>query len=261
MGRKITAHEATIHTATVEVKTLTISGRQVTLSVFRQLPQQSLFVFNESDCSISLAGVPWGRVHYFPDECAKADRSTHLHVIWQFGDELRRSCVVPPHLAVEKDDAFGSLDHDYGEADFEVSESFIRLTVAQALCGKPFLDFRSKLFLAIEGCGSRSVMIDAGYDDKLLLIRVMSANEHGWGYNDAKINEFCERLSISPIAAFRNEDEKRIETERVYKKAKSDHANRKADFFYVVGRRLQTEANYTKLYEQLRGLTQLYIAT
>ncbi len=36
-GRWISTHEATVKTAAVEVKTLTINGKLVTLAVFRQL--------------------------------------------------------------------------------------------------------------------------------------------------------------------------------------------------------------------------------
>lgn len=42
MRKQLTAEHALITTATVEVKTLTISGCQVTLAVFRQLPREKL---------------------------------------------------------------------------------------------------------------------------------------------------------------------------------------------------------------------------
>ncbi len=91
-GRKVTTHEATIQTATVEVKSLTIGGRQVTLSVFRQLQREPVIDLE----AVKLDGVPWGRVHYFPDAgcAARADRG-HLHVVWQKGAELRRACLDP----------------------------------------------------------------------------------------------------------------------------------------------------------------------
>lgn len=88
-GRIITAREATIKTTAVEVKALTISGRQVTLSVFRQLKDEAIL----DEDTVQLRGVPWGIVNYFWGDCAKA--SEHLHVVWQKGDELRRACVYP----------------------------------------------------------------------------------------------------------------------------------------------------------------------
>ena len=89
MTRTITAKEATIKTAVVEVKALTITGRQVTLSVFRQLKDEPLLDEDTGD----LRGVPWGTVNYFWGGCAKA--AEHLHVVWQKGDQLRRACVWP----------------------------------------------------------------------------------------------------------------------------------------------------------------------
>jgi hypothetical protein len=83
--RKIQVSEAIVHTATVEVKTLMISGRQVTLSVFRQLKNESIF---DSE-AMTLRGVPWGAVNYFWGDC----KPDHLHVVWQYGSELRRACV------------------------------------------------------------------------------------------------------------------------------------------------------------------------
>lgn len=93
MSRKIQAHEARIHTATVEVKTLTISGRQVTLSVFRQLPKRELIRTNTVVLEVDLYGEPWGTVNYYFDECKKCAPSEHLHVVWQNDEELCRSCV------------------------------------------------------------------------------------------------------------------------------------------------------------------------
>ncbi len=83
----ISVHEASIKTATVEVKALTISGKQVTLSVFRQLKNEP--ILNED--TAELYGDPWGTVNYFFGYC----KPDHLHVVWQKGSELRRACVFP----------------------------------------------------------------------------------------------------------------------------------------------------------------------
>lgn len=84
---QLTVHNAQISTATVEIKTLTISGKQVTLAVFRQLIEQPLIA---SDGTLN--GVPWGTVNYHPDKCS-SDDPRHWHVVWQDGGELRRSRV------------------------------------------------------------------------------------------------------------------------------------------------------------------------
>jgi hypothetical protein len=84
--RRITTHEAQLKSAAAEVKALTISGKQVTLSVFRQLQEEELLDRE----SAQLRGVPWGHVNYYWGEC-KAD---HLHVVWQKGEELRRGAAL-----------------------------------------------------------------------------------------------------------------------------------------------------------------------
>lgn len=86
---QLTVYNAQISTATVEIKTLTVTGKQVTLAVFRQLLDEPLIAEDGA-----LNGVPWGTVNYHPDKCG--DGGQHLHVVWQKGDELRRSRVDAP---------------------------------------------------------------------------------------------------------------------------------------------------------------------
>lgn len=86
MTRQLTTQNATITTAAVEVKTLTISGKQVTLAVFRQLKEEPIIAEDGT-----LHGEPWGVVNYHPDKCSAA--AEHLHVVWQKGAELRRAYV------------------------------------------------------------------------------------------------------------------------------------------------------------------------
>jgi hypothetical protein len=83
----MTTREATVRTAQVEIKALTISGKQVTLAVFRQLQKEDLITEN-----LEFAGIPWGTVNYHPD-CAQV-HEPHVHVVWQKGDELRRAVVL-----------------------------------------------------------------------------------------------------------------------------------------------------------------------
>lgn len=93
MSMRLKVTEASVHTAQVEVKTLTISGKQVTLAVFRQLLEEPL-ISGEGH----LKGAPWGVVNYHPDKACKHKPSweKHLHVVWQLGDELRRASVEEP---------------------------------------------------------------------------------------------------------------------------------------------------------------------
>lgn len=89
MTKVLTTHNAQITTAAVEVKTLTISGKQVTLSVFRQLLPEDL-ISTEG----TFRGIPWGRVNYHPWKCENSKE--HLHIVWQKGDELRRDAIDVP---------------------------------------------------------------------------------------------------------------------------------------------------------------------
>ncbi|MEU4410702.1 hypothetical protein AB0F88_39880 [Streptosporangium sp. NPDC023963] len=86
MTKILTTHNAEITTATVQVKTLTISGKQVTQSVFRQLFEEPLIAHEGA-----LNGTPWGVVNYHPDKCG--DRPEHWHIVWQRGNDLLRSAV------------------------------------------------------------------------------------------------------------------------------------------------------------------------
>lgn len=85
MHRKITATEALIKTASVEIKAITISGKQMTLAVFRQLEQEPIV----EPATGLLVGIPWGRVNY----CGKDCRGEHMHVLWQKDNELRHGIV------------------------------------------------------------------------------------------------------------------------------------------------------------------------
>ena len=86
MRPPLNVRNAQVSTATVEIKTLTVSGKQVTLTVFRQLIEAPLIVDDGS-----LNGEAWGTVNYHRGKCD--DDAPHWHVVWQQGDELRRSQV------------------------------------------------------------------------------------------------------------------------------------------------------------------------
>jgi hypothetical protein len=88
MNRALTVQAAEIRTAAVEIKTLTVSGKQVTLAVFRQLREKPLIAEDGA-----LNGIPWGIVNYHPEKCAY-DRPAHWHIVWQDGSELLRSTVA-----------------------------------------------------------------------------------------------------------------------------------------------------------------------
>jgi hypothetical protein len=90
MPPKLTVHNAEIRTATVEIKTLTLSGKQVTLAVFRQLRARPL-ISNSGE----FLGEPWGTVNYCPRQPCTS--GPHWHTVWQSGTTLYRStdCSAP----------------------------------------------------------------------------------------------------------------------------------------------------------------------
>lgn len=85
---KLAVAEAQIHTASVEVKTLTISGKQVTLAVFKQLKEGAMSADN--------IDAIWGQVNYCPGRNHCSGDAWHIHVVYQEGAELRRAAVSRP---------------------------------------------------------------------------------------------------------------------------------------------------------------------
>lgn len=79
----LTTHNAEIKTASVEIRSLTVTGKQVTLAVFRHLIEDELINLDGT-----LGGVPWGTVHYQINK-----NGPRVWYVWQLGTELRRAGV------------------------------------------------------------------------------------------------------------------------------------------------------------------------
>jgi hypothetical protein len=104
-SREIAAEEASIKTASVELKTITVNNKQMTLAVFRQVPEEDLLDKNNGE----MRGIPWGWVNYHID-CPKDPEASyvdHLHVLWQKGQTLKRSAV---RLKPDERDSHGALE-------------------------------------------------------------------------------------------------------------------------------------------------------
>lgn len=93
--KPVLVQDAQISTVSVEIKALTIGNKQMTLSVFRQLPREHVVAVDEW----SFKGVLWGRVNYHWNACGSSTDKPHEHVVWQDGKVLKRACIA-------------SLDHD-----------------------------------------------------------------------------------------------------------------------------------------------------
>lgn len=81
----LTIQNASLKTASVEIQAIVVSGKQMTMGVFRQLQSSALI----NPDTLEYNGTPWGLVNYFWGDC----RDDHFHVVFQKGNELRRSCV------------------------------------------------------------------------------------------------------------------------------------------------------------------------
>lgn len=92
MNEQPTTDNTEIVTAAVRIQTVTVNGKSMTQNIFRQLIEQS--VINKAG---GINGTPWGVVNYHPERCD--DAKPHLHVVWQLGDQLRRSNVREPERA------------------------------------------------------------------------------------------------------------------------------------------------------------------
>ncbi len=92
--------DAQIKTASVEIRHVMVSNRKMTQSVFRQIPMDELVDF-DADGRVVYRGTIWGQVNYWgggPDKYYRdrdGNRKGRTHLLWQDGDELRRSVVAP----------------------------------------------------------------------------------------------------------------------------------------------------------------------
>ena len=96
MPKLLHIEDVNLKSLAVEIKAMTVSGKQMTLAVFRQLPQKSIW-----DDDYKLLGVPWGRVRYFWGD----DKDCNgFQVVWQAGGELLRSIhYIPRHVCVDRE--------------------------------------------------------------------------------------------------------------------------------------------------------------
>jgi hypothetical protein len=118
-GAALTAQAAMVHTAQVEIQILRVGKKQVTLSMFRQLPVKPLvdwwamvdaerYATWEEASPLTLQGVPWGHVNYwwsgnetdnndYINEQGELDwryrRCSRLHLVWQDDAGLYRDIV------------------------------------------------------------------------------------------------------------------------------------------------------------------------
>jgi hypothetical protein len=95
-GSVLTSEVANILTTTVSIQVLKVGRKQMTQAVFRQLINEPILSREDG----GLQGHCWGRINYHWD-CGL--HAPHLHVVWQKGQELRRSCVLSEYVLTEQE--------------------------------------------------------------------------------------------------------------------------------------------------------------
>lgn len=81
----VNSRQVSVETPTVDVQVIRLDKKQMTMSVFRQLDEELVFLADGG-----LRGRVWGRVNYkWKDSLA----STEYYVVWQDGEFLKRSPV------------------------------------------------------------------------------------------------------------------------------------------------------------------------
>lgn len=78
-----------INTVQIEIKSLTVGRKQLTLSLMRQIIEEDLI----DKETLQFKGVPWGHVNYFWGSHKDLSFPEYLNIIWQNGKALRR-CVI-----------------------------------------------------------------------------------------------------------------------------------------------------------------------
>ena len=116
-GITLTTEEAVVTTAQVQIKTLTVKGRQVTLALFRQLKNEQVVDWD----TVAARGPVWGHVNYHSG-CSSS--SGHTHLVWQSGNELRTCTVAQEH---------GRQSSAFDELKERRTDALQRLLAAKAL--------------------------------------------------------------------------------------------------------------------------------
>jgi hypothetical protein len=86
---------AIVHTAAIDVKIMRIDGKQVTLSLFRQLPEKSI-VSPKCEKTLCLLGTAWGIVRYdwgghkHSPHGGRQESWVDFHLVWEMRKQLFR---------------------------------------------------------------------------------------------------------------------------------------------------------------------------
>jgi hypothetical protein len=85
----LSTEQVRINTMQVEIKSMMVGKKQLTLSLMRQIIEEPLIDEKE----LLFRGVPWGHVNYFWGDDKHKTYPNYINVVWQKGDVLRRSVI------------------------------------------------------------------------------------------------------------------------------------------------------------------------
>ena len=87
-----------IEVLNVEIKAIKVGKKQMTQSLFRQLPFKKIIPFENNE----ILGTPWCSVNYFWENCTPPGNyiginnkklAEHIHLVWQQGGTIYRDCI------------------------------------------------------------------------------------------------------------------------------------------------------------------------
>lgn len=100
----ISVNDVQIKGLTVEVKSLVVGRKQLTLSLMRQFIEEPII----DEEAMLLRGVPWGFINYFWGDDKDKTPENFIHLIWQKGDELRRCVLEKKYPSYKKEQEYRS---------------------------------------------------------------------------------------------------------------------------------------------------------
>jgi hypothetical protein len=147
LNKPLEVQNVEIATASIEIKTLTLKGKQITLSVFRQIPYSNIL-----NGYGKLRGKVWGSVNYFWEGWApnkdisyweqRGDiarywtKGEHLQILWEYSNQVHpnqlfRSAFITEfndggEKVLKKECEIKGIDFDaYGEAYYDAQEKVV----------------------------------------------------------------------------------------------------------------------------------------
>jgi hypothetical protein len=153
MSVLVQIEDAKLKSLHVEIKALAVNGKQMTLAVFRQLPE--LDIWRDFDCGdCALIGLPWGRVNY--RWTSDGADGPGYWLVWQKTDVLYRAFIP----GVVKEWEFLELVHGehwkhkpeyraHSDAERAEDQALARATVGRIRAGIDELANLPQLFIAI----------------------------------------------------------------------------------------------------------------